>query len=94
MEREIFFNVGQDNFRNLRESCGYYIDKSQFISELVRARGHVNLITRPRRFGKTMNLSMLESFFEIGADPSLTAWPPGATRRHGTAFSAGSPFSE
>ncbi|MDR1540218.1 MAG: ATP-binding protein [Clostridiales bacterium] len=71
MSSAIAINIGQDNFRKMIKSGGYYIDKTSFISELARSMGHVNLITRPRRFGKTLNLSMLESFFEIGADASL-----------------------
>jgi hypothetical protein len=65
------FLVGADIFKKLRESGAYFVDKSKFISEVVRHHGRVELITRPRRFGKSVNLSMLESFFKIGADPAL-----------------------
>lgn len=63
--------VGTDLFQVLREQNGYFVDKTMFIKSFLENRGHVNLITRPRRFGKTINLSMLKSFFEIGSNTSL-----------------------
>lgn len=60
--------VGVDYFAKLREKDYYYIDKTGFISTLLRTHGEVNLFTRPRRFGKTLNMSMLQAFFEIGTD--------------------------
>ena len=63
--------VGIENFEEIRTEGFYYIDKTGFIKELLENWGKVNLFTRPRRFGKTLNMSMLKSFFEIGADPSL-----------------------
>ena len=48
----------------------YYLDKTGFIRQLVQWHGEVNLFTRPRKFGKTLNMSMLKSFFEIGTDKS------------------------
>ncbi|MDO5147446.1 MAG: AAA family ATPase [Eubacteriales bacterium] len=63
--------VGIDDFPMIREQNFYYLDKTKFISELIRTRGMVNLFTRPRRFGKTLIMSMLKSFFEIGANPKL-----------------------
>jgi Predicted AAA-ATPase. len=47
------------------------VDKTGFIRDLVNSRGSVNLFTRPRRFGKSLNMNMLKSFFEIGTEPSL-----------------------
>ena len=55
--------VGVDNFEKIIEDGYYYIDKTQFIKELLDYKGEVNLFTRPRRFGKTLNLSMLRYFF-------------------------------
>src|SRR5699024_7885623 len=49
----------------------YYIDKTDMIKDLLNNWGKVNLFTRPRRFGKSLNMSMLKNFFEIGSDPSL-----------------------
>ena len=63
--------VGVDDFEMIRGREFYYLDKSKFIGDLIRTRGMVNLFTRPRRFGKTLTLSMLKSFFEIGSDPEL-----------------------
>ncbi|MDR3121734.1 MAG: AAA family ATPase, partial [Clostridiales bacterium] len=60
--------VGADIFVNLRKQDFYYIDKTNFIRDLLQNRGTVNLFTRPRRFGKTLNMTMLQAFFEIGAD--------------------------
>lgn len=63
--------IGMDDFRKIRENHYYYLDKSLFIKELTESRGEVNLFTRPRRFGKTLNMSMLRAFFEIGTEPAL-----------------------
>ena len=63
--------IGEEFFRNIRTKGFYYVDKTKFISDLLKNRGSVNLFTRPRRFGKSLNLDMLKSFFEIGADASL-----------------------
>lgn len=57
--------IGIDNFRKLREENYYYIDKTLFIKELLDRKGEVNLFTRPRRFGKTLNMSMLRYFLDI-----------------------------
>ncbi len=65
--------VGLDNFENIRREGFYYIDKTRLIEQLLQQWGQVNLFTRPRRFGKTLNMSMLRYFFEIGTDPSLFA---------------------
>ena len=63
--------VGIDSFEKLRKEGFYYIDKTGLIRDLLNNWGEVNLFTRPRRFGKTLNMSMLKSFFEIGADRAL-----------------------
>ncbi len=63
--------VGIDSFEKLRREDFYYIDKTGLIRDLLNNWGEVNLFTRPRRFGKTLNMSMLKSFFEIGADKTL-----------------------
>ena len=63
--------VGIDDFKKLRENRFYYVDKTALIEQLLGNWSEVNLFTRPRRFGKTLNMSMLKAFFEIGADRSL-----------------------
>ena len=63
--------VGVDSFEKIRRNRFYYIDKTKLIEQLVEMGGEVTLFTRPRRFGKTLNMSMLRSFFEIGADALL-----------------------
>lgn len=60
---EFFSDFARDNF--------YYVDKTGFIRALIESRGSVNLFTRPRRFGKSLNMDMLKTFFEIGTDVSL-----------------------
>ena len=63
--------VGLDSFEKIRRLGYYYMDKTLLIQDVLTNRGDVNLFTRPRRFGKTLNMSMLWSFFEIGSDKSL-----------------------
>lgn len=63
--------IGVDNFEKIRSDGFYYVDKTGLIEQLLERWGEVNQFTRPRRFGKTLNMSMLRSFFEIGTDPSL-----------------------
>ena len=63
--------VGIENFQEIRTEGFYYVDKTGLIRDLLNNWGKVNLFTRPRRFGKTLNMSMLKSFFEIGADRTL-----------------------
>ncbi len=63
--------IGIENFRDIRTENFYYVDKTAMIRELLQRWAKVNLFTRPRRFGKSLNMSMLRSFFEIGEDPSL-----------------------
>ena len=63
--------IGIQNFEKLRQEDFYYIDKTRLIEQLLTRWGEVNLFTRPRRFGKSLNMSMLQSFFEIGKDKTL-----------------------
>ena len=63
--------VGIENFDEIRKLGFYYIDKTRLIEHLLQSWGKVTLFTRPRRFGKTLNMSMLKSFFEIGTDKTL-----------------------
>ena len=63
--------VGLENFEQIINDNYYYVDKTELISELIRNGGMVNLFTRPRRFGKTLNMSMLEHFFSIERDQSI-----------------------
>lgn len=65
------FPVGVDIFEKVIKQNFYYVDKTGLIAELLHNWGEVNLFTRPRRFGKTLNMSMLQSFFEIGRDSTL-----------------------
>ena len=63
--------IGIENFEEMRREDFYYVDKSHVIGQLLTQWGKVNLFTRPRRFGKSLNMSMLQSFFEIGKDKTL-----------------------
>ena len=63
--------IGIENFEKMRREDFYYVDKSHVIGQLLTQWGKVNLFTRPRRFGKSLNMSMLQSFFEIGKDKTL-----------------------
>ena len=71
MENTLKLPVGIDSFDKIRKNGFYYIDKTGLIEQLVQLGGEVTLFTRPRRFGKTLNMSMLRSFFETGTDASL-----------------------
>ena len=71
MSESIKLPVGIDDFEKIRKNGFYYVDKTKLIEQLFSNWGEVNLFTRPRRFGKTLNMSMLKSFFEIGTDPAL-----------------------
>ena len=66
--------IGVDNFEKIIANDYYYIDKSLLIKELLDLKGEVNLFTRPRRFGKTLNLSMLRYFFEDTGDAAENAY--------------------
>ena len=63
--------VGLEDFQEIRSNGFYYIDKTKLIEQLLENWSKVNLFTRPRRFGKTLNMSMLKNFFEIGTDRAL-----------------------
>lgn len=63
--------VGIENFKEIRTEGFYYVDKTKLIKQLLEQWGKVNLFTRPRRFGKTLNMSMLQCFFEIETNPAL-----------------------
>lgn len=63
--------IGIEDFKEIRTQGFYYVDKTLLIRDLLNGWGKVNLFTRPRRFGKTLNMSMLKAFFEIGGDRSL-----------------------
>ena len=63
--------IGIDGFEKIRTNDFYYADKTLFIKELLQNWGEVNLFTRPRRFGKSLNMSMLKCFFEVGTDPAM-----------------------
>lgn len=71
MKRKLRLPVGIESFEEIRQNQYYYVDKTKLIEQLFDSLGKVSLFTRPRRFGKTLNMSMLKSFFEIGTDPSL-----------------------
>ena len=58
--------IGIENFEETRTKGFYYVDKTGLIKELLENWGKVTLFTRPRRFGKSLNMSMLKSFFELG----------------------------
>ncbi len=71
METKKMLPIGIENFEKLRTEGFYYVDKTGMIRELLTNRSEVVLFTRPRRFGKSLNMSMLKYFFEYGSDPAL-----------------------
>ena len=71
METRIKLPVGIESFEEIRNYEYYYVDKTLLIEQVLEEGSKVKLFTRPRWFGKTLNMSMLKSFFEIGTDPSL-----------------------
>ena len=71
MQRKFKLPIGIENFEEIRTQEFYYVDKTNMIRDLLYNWGKVNLFTRPRRFGKSINMSMLKSFLEIGCDASL-----------------------
>ena len=71
MEKRKKLPIGIESFAEIRKEDFYYVDKTQVIEQLLEQWGKANLFTRPRRFGKSLNMSMLRCFFEIGTDPSL-----------------------
>ncbi len=60
--------IGVEDFQTMCQNGYYYVDKTGMIAELLRHLGTVNLFARPRHFGKSLNMSMLKSFFEVGTD--------------------------
>lgn len=71
MEKRKKLPIGIDSFEKIRRDHFFYVDKTKLIEQLLEQWGEANLFTRPRRFGKSLNMSMLRYFFEIGTDPSL-----------------------
>lgn len=71
MNRKVKLPIGIESFEEIRTEGFYYVDKTGLISELLHNWGKVNLFTRPRRFGKSLNMSMLKCFFEIGCKKEL-----------------------
>ena len=67
----LVLSIGYEDFKEVRTEGLYYVDKTGLIEQLLTTKAKVTLFTRPRRFGKTLNMSMLKYFFEIGSDPSL-----------------------
>ena len=71
MEKKRLVPVGIEDFKEIVSSDFYYVDKTGLIRDLLRDWSKVTLFTRPRRFGKSLNMSMFQAFFELGADPTL-----------------------
>lgn len=71
MEKKKRLPIGYEDFSEIRTEEFYYVDKTGLIEELLETPGKVTLFTRPRRFGKTLNMSMLRYFFEVGSDEAL-----------------------
>lgn len=71
MEKRKKLPIGIESFSEIRKENFYYVDKTKLIEQLLERWGKANLFTRPRRFGKSLNMSMLRYFFEIGTDPTL-----------------------
>ncbi len=63
--------IRRENFEKLRRNNMYYVDRTEIIADLLRNHGDANLFTRPRRFGKTLTMDTLKTFFEVGQDVSL-----------------------
>lgn len=71
MEMKLSLPIGIEDFKEVRKDGYYYVDKTALIEQVLEKRSKVTLFTRPRRFGKTLNMSMLKNFFEIGTDAAL-----------------------
>ena len=71
IEETKFLPIGIENFKEIITEGFYYVDKTKLIKELLSHRAKVTLFTRPRRFGKSLTLSMLRTFFEIGTNSEL-----------------------
>ena len=74
MQKKKKLPIGIEFFKDFKRDNFYYVDKTSLIRDLIDLRGSVNLFTRPRRFGKSLNMDMLKTFFEIGTDSSLFDW--------------------
>ena len=73
--------IGIENFEDIRRNGFYYVDKTALIKDLLEGWGGINLFTRPRRFGKSLNMNMLKYFFEYGCDPQLFEGLPSVQSR-------------
>lgn len=71
MKKKKKLPIGIDNFEKIRKDDFYYVDKTKLIEQLLDKWGEANLFTRPRGFGKSLNMSMFKHFFEIGTDKTL-----------------------
>ncbi|MCI9221082.1 MAG: AAA family ATPase [Lachnospiraceae bacterium] len=71
MQTKARLPIGIENFEDIRRNGYYYVDKTALIKDLLEGSGSINLFTRPRRFGKSLNMNMLKYFFEYGSDPRL-----------------------
>ena len=71
MTNQLRLPVGIEDFKEIREKGYYYVDKTALIEQVLEEGSKVTLFTRPRRFGKSPNMSMLQRFFEIGTDSVL-----------------------
>ena len=71
MELKLSLPIGIEDFKEVRKDGYYYVDKTALIEQVLEKRSKVTLFTRPRRFGKSLNISMLRNFFEIGTDATL-----------------------
>ena len=71
VERKKKFPIGIEDFKEIQTEGFYYVDKTGFIQELLENWGKVNLFTRPRRFGKSLNMSMVKYFFDLNTDKSV-----------------------
>ena len=71
MNKKVKLPIGIENFEEIRTEGFYYVDKTGLIKELLDNWGKVNLFTRPRRFGKSLNMNMLRYFFEYGCNSEL-----------------------
>ena len=71
MKTPVKLPIGIEDFKKIRTEGFYYVDKTEMITELLNSWGEVNLFTRPRRFGKSLNMSMLKYFFSFDCKPEL-----------------------
>lgn len=71
MEMKLSLPIGIEDFKEVQKDGYYYVDKTALIEQVLEKRSKVTLFTRPRRFGKSLNMSMLKNFFEIGTDAAL-----------------------